>query len=297
MRLLIGLALLSAALGFGLCAAVLVVGLRLSSPARATIGPPPSGWLGAEAVKISSGSGSELRGWWFPNTEPGGGAVVLIHGVRANRLQMAARAQVLHARGFSVLLFDLQAHGESPGRRITYGKRESMDAAAAIRFVRNRQPGGRVGVIGVSLGGAAALLGAEPLPADAIVLESVYPDIDAALSNRLRANLGGVLGPLFTPVLTPVFEWLLPPILGVAPNELRPIDAIGTARAPLLIASGTADAYTPLKEAKALFDRAGEPKQFWAVEGAGHVDLERYNPARYWDIVLPFLNHYVRQEG
>ena len=149
---------------------------------------------------------------------------MLMHGVRANRLRMVRCARALHEHGFAVLLFDLQAHGESPGRRITFGRLEALDAAVATRFVRSRLPGERVGAIGVSLGGAAAVLGPEPLEADALVLESVYPDIDAALANRLRAGLGRVAGPLLTPLLVPVFKLLLPPILGVTPDELRPID-------------------------------------------------------------------------
>ena len=131
-----------------------------------------------------------------------------------------------------------QAHGESPGRRITFGKLEGMDAAAAVRFVRGRLPGERIGVIGVSLGGAAAVLAPKPLPIAAAVLESVYPNIDAALSNRLRVNLGPGLGGLLTPLLTPVFEWLLPPILGVTPGVLRPADGIRTLHVPTPVASG-----------------------------------------------------------
>jgi fermentation-respiration switch protein FrsA (DUF1100 family) len=235
-----------------------------------------------------------LQGWWVPGATFGEGAIVLMHGVRANRLQMAARARVLHQHGFSVLLFDFQAHGESLGRRITFGKLESLDAAAAVRFVRDKRPLDRIGVIGVSLGGAAALLGPEPLAVNALVLESVYPDIDSALSNRLRVNLGPVAGAIFTPLLTSTFRLLLPPILRAAPGELRPIDRIGTVRAPVLIASGASDGYTPLSEARALFERAAEPKQFWAVDGAAHVDLEQYDVARYWRVVLPFLNKYLR---
>ena len=52
---------------------------------------------------------------WFIAGRPGGGAVVLMHGVRGNRLAMLRRARLLHAEGFSVLLFDFQAHGESTG--------------------------------------------------------------------------------------------------------------------------------------------------------------------------------------
>ncbi len=226
----------------------------------------------------------------------GGGAVVLMHGVRGNRLQMVDRARVLIGHGFSVLLFDFQASGQSPGRRITFGKLEALDAAAAVSFVRDRKPNERIGVIGTSLGGAAALLGPKPLAVDALVLESVYPDIDAALSNRLRVNLGRFAGPLFTPLLTPAFKLLLPPILGATPNDLRPIAHIAMAAAPVLIASGSIDVYTPLAEAKALFNQASEPKQFWPVEGAGHVDLQQYDPAQYWKIVLPFLNRTLKQE-
>ena len=288
-RVVLSLLAVGVLFGFGLCAAVLAVGLKLSSPAPAFIGRPPPSLLGAEAVEIPSASGSVLHGWWVPATSSGGGAVVLLHGVWENRLRMAPRARVLHQHGFSVLLIDLQAHGESPGRRITFGKLEGLDAAATVAFVRGRAPAERVGAIGVSLGGAATLLGPAPLPVDALVLESVYPDIDAALANRLRAGLGRVVGPLLTPMLAPVFKHLLPPLLGVTPGELRPIDRIGSVGVPTLVASGAIDDRTPLNEAQALFDHAPDPKRFWAVQGAAHIDLERHNPDQYWANILPFL--------
>jgi len=290
----IGTLLLAVLLAAGLCGSVLVVGLQLSSPASAVIGPPPADLPGAQAVRIPSASGSQIRGWWVPATGSGGGAVILMHGVRANRLGLVRRAKVLRAHGFAVLLFDFQAHGESPGRRITFGRLEALDAAAAVEFVRHSLPGERVGALGISLGGAATLLGPAPLKVDALVLESVYPDIDAALANRLRVGLGPVLGPLFTPLLAPAFKLLLPPILDVRPDELRPIEHIGAAVAPILVASGTADDRTPPDEARALFDRAPQPKRFWPVSGAGHVDLERYDPDQYWRTVLPFLTEYLQ---
>lgn len=295
-RIAAGLLLLSMLGGAGLCASVLVVGLRLSAPANSAVGPPPADLPGAEAVQIPSASGSLLQGWWIPGQQPGGGGIVLMHGVWSNRHTMLQRARVLHQHGFAVLLFDFQAEGESSGRHITFGHLEELDAAAAIAFARQHLPGEQVGVIGASLGGAAVLLGPEPLPVDALVLESVYPDIEAALSNRLRAALGPIAGPVFTPLLTLAFKLLLPPILGVEPNELRPIDHVGSATAPLLIASGTADDRTPISEAQSLFQHAPEPKQFWAVQGAAHVDLERYDPVAYWRVVLPFLSHHLQAE-
>ena len=278
----------------GLVGSVLAVGLAISSPVQRVVGPPPPSLPGAEAVAFASPSGAGLRGWWVPAASPGHGAVILMHGVGGNRLSMVRRAAVLHDHGYAVLLFDLGAHGESTAPRITFGAREGEDAAAAIAYVQVRAPGERLGVIGVSLGGAAAMLAPQPLPVQALVLESVFPDIVAALSSRLRVGLGPVLGPAATPVLTPVFMTLMPPVLGVTPMQLRPIDGIGAVRAPVLVASGTVDAYTPIEEARALFDRAPQPKRFWAVEGAGHVDLEAFDPEAYWRVVLPFLDATVR---
>jgi uncharacterized protein len=279
----------------GMCGAVIAVGLALSRPVHATIDPPPSDLATAETVEIDSPSGSTLSGWWIPGV-PGEGVVVLMHGVGANRHAMLNRARFLHERNFSILLFDFQSHGESTGERITFGHLEAMDAAAAIAFVKQRRPGERIGVIGVSLGGAATLLGSAPLPVDALILESVYPDIDRALSNRLRTHLGRIIGPVFAPILTPLFEVLMPPIIGVSPEDLKPIDHIGAVTAPVLVASGAADPLTPIDEAMTLFNNAPSPKQVWYVPGAGHVDLERYDAAAYWQVVLPFLERYLRND-
>ncbi len=209
---------------------------------------------------------------------------------------MLRRARLLKAAGFSVLLFDFQAHGESTGTRITFGRLEGLDAAAAVAFVRQRLPGERLGAIGTSLGGAAALLGPGPLPVDALVLEAVYSNIGTAIDNRIRA----VLGPRWRVVAQPVaylFELLLPPFVAARPADLRPIDHMARVTAPLFVASGTRDDRTAIAEAKAMFDRAAEPKQFWAVDGAGHVDLERYAPEEYRQRILPFLVEWLRPDG
>ena len=71
---------------------------------------------------------------------------------------------------------------------------------------------------------------------------------------------------------------------------------IGEATAPVLIASGTSDTRTTLAEAQALFARAPNPKQLWAVPGAGHVDLEAYAPDEYRRRVLGFLESELRRQ-
>jgi fermentation-respiration switch protein FrsA (DUF1100 family) len=205
---------------------------------------------------------------------------------------MVDRARFLHDQGFSVLAPDFQAHGESPGEHVTFGALESLDAAASIAFLLTAVPSERIGVIGISMGGAAALLGPGPLSAKAFVLESVYPTIRQAVADRLDAWLGPLGG--VGRRLAPAVIHLVGKQIGVGENELQPIARIAQLRAPLLLITGTADPYTPLAEAESLFAHAPAPKAFWAVAGAKHEDLHAYDRAEYERRVGAFLARELR---
>lgn len=262
----------------------------LTGPSRARISAPPAP-LKAENVTFTSASGSLIHAWLIRG-KVGAGAVLLLHGVGSNRTSMESRAEFLHSDGFTVLAPDFQAHGESPGDHVTFGALESKDAAAAMQYLREVAPAERVGVIGVSMGGAASVLGNGPLAADAFVLESVYPTIRQALSNRLGTWFGPFGG--LARLLTPAAIKMLGSDAGVTEAELQPIARIGEVHAPLFILSGTADKYTPIVEAESLFAHVKSPKTFWAVDGAKHEDLHDYRPSEYERRVGAFLELNLR---
>ncbi len=215
--------------------------------------------------------------------------MILLHGVRANRSVMLSRARFLWQAGYSVLLIDFQAHGESPGEHITFGYLESRDARAAIGYVRSRLPRERLGAIGTSLGGASILVGPQATGLDAIVLESVYPTLPEAVEDRIRLRLGPLAKPL-----TPLLLWQLKPRLGFSANDLRPIDGIAKIGAPVLVLAGDADRHTTVAETQRLFDAAREPKELWIVPGAAHVDLYTYAGAEYERRILSFFAAHLR---
>lgn len=255
---------------------------RLSAPVRRAVGPAPAGFADERIIH-----GSDTVAGWSARGTPGAGAVLLLHGVRGDRRSMLGRARLLHGAGYTVLLVDLPAHGESTGGGIAFGAREGGAARAAIARLRALAPGERTGAIGVSLGGASLLLGPEgPAAAslDAVVLEMVYPTIEEAIANRLRIRLGdaGV-------AMAPLLVAQLRPRLGVGAAELRPVDRIGALRAPLLVIAGERDPRTPLAESRRLFAAAREPKALWVVPRAGHEDLQAAAPAEYERRVLAFL--------
>jgi len=130
---------------------------------------------------------------------------------------------------------------------------------------------------------------ASPLNVDAMILESVFPTIEAAIQNRVRARLG-----LLSIVPAELLLLQLEPRLGVATEKLCPINKISTVNCPILLISGSEDQHTTAKETRQLFDRSREPKQLWLVEGAEHVDLHAFVREEYERRVLNFLNQSLK---
>jgi pimeloyl-ACP methyl ester carboxylesterase len=269
--------LLVSALTFG-------AGWILSHPVQQKVGEPPPD-LHARSVLFQSDNSAKVHGWWCPVSRSHG-SLLLLPGVRANRLSMVTRAQFLYRARYSVLLIDLQGTGETEGDEITFGWRESRDVLAAVDFLRKADPNVPVVVIGSSLGGAAALLATPPLKVDAMVLESVYPTIEIATANRLEKYLGP-LGRAGTPLLLMQVHARL----GIPASRLHPVDHIANVGCPILIVSGAKDRNTTPEDTRMLFSQAREPKELWLVPNAGHVDLHQADTTEYESRILQFLGH------
>jgi pimeloyl-ACP methyl ester carboxylesterase len=273
----------------GIPASVLVAGEVLSYPDHTSVGQSPSD-LHAASVEIRSDTGQLVSGWMARGT-PGVGAVLLLHGARADRREMLGRARFLRGLGYSVLLIDLPAHGESAGAH-KYGLAEAQGVAAALTYLSHELPAEKIGVIGVSLGAASLVLSKPSLPLSAVVLESMFPTFREAFADRLSTFLGP-----FGESLTPLLLWQFALLLDTSPDQLRPIAELPSLHAPLLIAAGSIDRYTTLKETERIYAAASEPKELWIVTGAAHVDLHAFDPRAYEERVSAFLAKHLHSAG
>ena len=116
--------------------------------------------LPVEPVTITADDGVALAAWLLPR--PGAPAIVLLHGYPAEKADLLPIAAALAPR-FTVLLLDQRYFGASGGRATTLGWRERHDLVRAIDFLAARGFH-QVGVFGLSLGGAVALLAAAEDP-------------------------------------------------------------------------------------------------------------------------------------
>jgi uncharacterized protein len=280
-----GLAVLS-------CGAAWLAGSLLLAPNQRTTIPPAG--RGMESVRLAASDGVPLRGWWWPGEDPGR-AVLLLHGLHADRLQMFPRARWLHSLGYSVLFFDFRGCGESGGT-VTFGFREGLDVEAALRFLERDRKVGRVMILGQSMGAAAALEAVDAWGAGVTgaVLESPYDRFGDAVRLRVR-RFAGALEPLLSPLLLVQVPWRL----GFRPEDLAPVESIRRARCPILLGFGGRDPYASGSLEGDFFRNAPSPVTLWVIRKARH-DLYRFDPESYRKKIGEFITENLgppRKEG
>jgi alpha-beta hydrolase superfamily lysophospholipase len=221
----------------------------------------------ARDFALRSTDGLTLAATYWPGRRPNSPGVVLLHGMYESRAVLAEQADLLAGLGFGVLAIDFRGHGKSDPAPLSFGLHESRDARAAFDWLKSKQQGAPLGVLGVSLGGAAALLGPDgPLPADSMILQGVYSDIRRAVRNRLADHFPHPIDVLFEPLLSyqAIFrfdDW---------PSHLIPMDALARYRGPVLVIGGEADRYTPPDETRDLFNAAPGHKELVILAGLDH---------------------------
>ncbi len=252
--------------GIGL---VWIAGSIASRPKNRPVSlPEPPG----RVVRLQAADGVRIEGSYWPGANPGAPAVLLLHGINNNRNIFREQVPWLNELGYAVLAIDFRGHGASGAVERTFGWRESMDARAAFDFLERETPGRKIGVIGVSLGGAAALLGENgPLPADALVLHAVYPDLRTAIVNRLERSGSSILAALSEPLLS----YQAYARYRVAPERIAPREGLKKYRGAVLVIGGTEDRETRVVDTRSLYAAAHPPKALWLVEGANHVQTSK----------------------
>src|SRR5438270_13874139 len=85
-----------------------------------------------EDFDVRAADGVLLRGWKVRAANSNGSWVLLFHGVADNRAGVLAQAQLLLKEGYSVVMMDSRAHGQSEGPIATYGWLERNDTRAIV---------------------------------------------------------------------------------------------------------------------------------------------------------------------
>jgi dipeptidyl aminopeptidase/acylaminoacyl peptidase len=246
---------------------------------------------GATRVSFKAHDGSEVVGTWYRGPADNAPGILLLHGNGSSRGQFARLAPWFNAQGYAVLAIDFRGHGESAQVSKSFGWYEARDAHAAYAWFKSRQRGAKIGIVGTSLGGAASLIGEDgPVPADALVLLAVYPDIRRAIYNRIASRTG----PITASIAEPLLSYQSGPRFGVWPGAISPHDALKRYRGPVFVIGGAADTSTPPDETTSMAKAAPHLERLWIVPGQTHEHLTGGNDAAYRQALLGFFEKYLK---
>src|ERR671911_1790197 len=285
--MLSGVLVLLVALPLGYLGLGLLVVLWMTSPRRRPPeATPASLGLRYRDVEFPSTDGIRLSAWWVP-VEGSSLAAVLVPGWGGYKFEehLFQTLPVYHGAGYSVLLLDLRAQGESGGARRTLGYREVRDARGALAWLRRQgYAPDQVVLHGWSMGGATALRAAPGTGVAAVVEEAGYADLPLLLKGKIPefVRFGGILEPaiLLAGRLFPDFDaWDVVP-----KRDARKLSDDGV---PLFIIHSTDDEVVPYEQAKML--AAAHPEaNIWKLEGYAHV--EAYQHPEYARRLRAFLD-------
>jgi alpha-beta hydrolase superfamily lysophospholipase len=242
-----------------------------------------------ERLECRTVDGLRLVGWAVTPPRPRA-TVALFHGLRANRAQTLDRTAFLYAEGYRCVAFDHRGHGESGGRRTSFGYYESRDVRAVLDLIRRRWPWEPHAALGISMGAAAlCFAGRRAHGFDAVVLESLYHDLRSAFSTRIGTNY-----PAWFRRFSGGTVWVTERRLGVRLQQVAPAEHIAElAPAPVLLVTGAEDCHAPPEDACRLFERCQEPRELWVVPDAGHGDVYEKGGPLYQQRVLGFLKRWL----
>jgi len=223
--------------------------------------PADVGIEGAQDITYTSYDGMTLRAWYLPPQNDV--VLILLPGLGGGRDGMLREGAILAHHGYGLLMTEMRSCAH-PAGQTTLGYYEAKDLQEAVTWAL-AQPGvEHVAVLGYSLGGITATLGAaEDERVEAVVAEGGFYDLAADITNAGGTN--SLRETIMFQVILVCFRLET----GVNAHDVSPISAIDRiSPRPLLLIYGELE--TGETHPQEQLARAGEPKDLWIVPGAWH---------------------------
>ena len=229
---------------------------------------------------IVSQDGLRLHGSFYEH-KPGATIELMFHGYKGTAIRdLCGGVHRCFEIGHSAFIVDHRAAGESDGRVITFGVKESLDAVLWANFiVENIDPDAKIIMTGISMGAATVLTAASmELPPNVvgILADCGYTSTKDIIKKVMRDMK------LPANILYPLARLSARVFGGFDPEERSPIESMKNTRLPVIFFHGDADDFVPCYMSEENFKAcASEKKRLVITPGAGHglcfpVDTESY---------------------
>lgn len=236
-----------------------------------------------DEIRIPARDGGQLYGWWIPAARSAP-TLILIHGWSRDLSRVLPYIRVLHPMGYNLLAFDARNHGRSsPIPHPTVGT-FSEDALSALDFLfqSNLTDSREVGVLGLSVGGGAALNAAawDARVKSVVTIGALSHPKDVMSAEFQKRKIPRV----FAVFLLGYIQFRF----GIDFDKIAPVNNLARAKADILLIHGGQDETIPLAQGYSLAAAGSQNRtQLWVVPGKGHSDCDSH--PQFWETVGAFL--------
>ncbi len=243
-----------------------------------------------EDLRFTGSTGDQLSGVLHLPEEPARGSILLAHCFTCSKdIQTMTRlARGLEHGGYAVLRFDFTGLGDSGGEFSETTVAHSVRDLTAATTALLERGAGPCGLLGHSLGGAAALLAAPRLhtvrsvvtlnaPSTPSHLRRLLTSAEQLGEERFTVRIGGrdiVLSQAFLDEL----------------DEHDQAGAVGELGRPLLVVHAPDDQVVGVEEGEHIFAAARQPKGFHPLIGADHLVSSRDHAQHLLEVVRDWFD-------
>lgn len=248
-----------------------------------------------EIVTVRSHDGLILSGRYY-HVRDGAPLDIGFHGYRSSYITDFSGGSDLSFRlGHNLLLVDQRAHGKSQGSTIAFGIQERRDVLTWVdyaleRFGKEQQ----ILLYGISMGGATVLMASGlSLPGN---VKGIIADCPYASALDIILHVGKTM---------PIPQWLIKPFVilgarifgGFDLCETDAVQAVRSAKVPILVIHGEADTFVPPEMSEAVAMANPQMIQRFTVPGAEHGISYLVDTNEYCSIASDFIDKVLKNNS
>lgn len=233
-------------------------------------------------VEILAEDGVKLSAWLLDNNSPK--MVILLSGRGNDRSNNIKKAEIYLEQGYSVLMPDLRATGQSEGDRISFGWHEKLDLISWYYYLKSIGYN-YIAAHGHSMGAATICYALEEIKDfKFLVLESCYRHLFEVVQSGLKMFY---VPQVAAHLIVPLGQQLI----GYMEDKMHPGDFLQLSDAPLLMLGGDSEQLVPAETTISLFStNKARFSKLHLFKGATHVIFSDDYNEEFKEVMTDFID-------
>ncbi len=240
-------------------------------------------------VCIKSFDGLKLSARLYDNNSKS--TIILAHGYRSTaRRDFSCALEFYLKLELNVLVIDQRSHGESEGKLITFGVKESRDIVSWVKYLLAKDPQNEIFLSGLSMGASTVLFAAKySFPSN---VKGIIADCGFNSPKEIIAKVSKQQFKIKGRVIIPILDLMCRFFGDFSIYKTSTEEILKNNKLPILFIHGREDSFVPFEMSVSSFEAASGEKRLCIVDNADHGLSFLVDNKRVSEEISGFLKRY-----